>query len=180
MNQEQLQQKIAEYFAKLPSEAQTAFSSMIWMSELNNIITKYSLNSEQTEILGTETTLVLLGMIGLTEYQENLEKELKLEAEILEKIMLEIDEKVLGSTKTQLSETFENNLKSLEKEIPTPPYAKTEIKVETPKVTEAPKNIMEEKLKGATASTNTISDYTTPKISAITSPSNDPYHEPIE
>ena len=43
MNPEELKQKIAEYFAKLPKEAQDVFSSMVWMNTLNEIIAKYNL-----------------------------------------------------------------------------------------------------------------------------------------
>lgn len=119
MNQEQLQQKIAEYFEKLPKEAQDVFSSMGWMEILKNIDTKYSLNNNQIEILGAETTLVLLGIIHVEEYKKILEKELELEKEITEKIIIEINETILKTIKEGLSKTFEANAISLaEKEAP--------------------------------------------------------------
>lgn len=295
MNKEQLQQKIAEYFGKLPKEAQVVFSSMVWMETLKSISTKYELNNNQIEILGTETTLVLLSIIPIEEYQKIIETELGLTKEITEKIIIEIDETILKTIKEDLSKTFEANAISLaekeapivekvpdfdprfmsmpkdvqeaiarsnwkenlykitqkhkltveqmgileeitikvikneihpdkyeeelaskitiakedisnlvndvnedvlkkiresmrnqknEDEIPLPPYAKIEMKVETPKTEEIsksfkpveeitplpPQNIMEEKLKSATVSDHTISDYSSPKT-------NDPYRE---
>jgi hypothetical protein len=116
MDQIQLKQKIGEYFVKLPKEAQDVFSSLVWMETLKEIATKYNLNPEEIEILGTETTLVLLGIIHLGEYQENLERELIVEKETIEKIIMEIDDRILKTIKEQLSETFESNLASLEKE----------------------------------------------------------------
>ena len=113
MNKEELQQKIAEYYGKLPKEAQIVFSSMTWMETLKDIGVKYSLNNNQIETLGTETTLVLLGIIHIEEYQKILEKELGLEKEITEKIIIEIDENILKTIKSQLAETFESNAISL-------------------------------------------------------------------
>ena len=119
MNKEELQQKIAEYYGKLPKEAQIVFSSMTWMETLKDIGVKYSLNNNQIETLGTETTLVLLGIIHIEEYQKILEKELGLEKEITEKIIIEIDENILKTIKDALSKTFEANAISLaEKEAP--------------------------------------------------------------
>ena len=113
MDQIQLKQKIAEYFAKLPKEAQIVFSSMIWMETLKNIAVKYNLNESQLELLGTETTLVLLGIIQVEEYQEIIETELGLEKEIIENVIIEIDENILKTIKGQLAETFELNAMSL-------------------------------------------------------------------
>jgi hypothetical protein len=116
MDQEQLKQKIAEYFVKLPKEAQEVFSSMTWLETLKNISSKYNLNDGQMEVLGTETTLVLLGIVHTEEYQEILEKELNLPKETLEKIMGEIDENILKTVKSQLDEVFKSNTMSLAEE----------------------------------------------------------------
>ena len=113
MDQIQLQQNIAKYYAKLPVELQQFFSSMKWMEDLKNISTKYSLKEEQIKTLGTETTLVLLGIIHIEDYQENLEKELGLDKEITEKIIIEIDEKIIKNIKEKLIESFEANAKDL-------------------------------------------------------------------
>jgi hypothetical protein len=116
MDQTQLKQKIAEYFAKLPKEAQTVFSSMVWMETLKGIITKYNLNPKEAETLGTETTLALLGIINLEEYQNNLEKELVVEEETKQKIIIEIDDNILKPIKEQLINAFESNIEALSNE----------------------------------------------------------------
>jgi len=116
MDQEQLKQKIAEYYGKLPKEAQVVFSSMTWMETLKSISAKYGLNNNQIEILGTETTLVLLGIISIDEYEEILKKELMLEEEVLGEMMSEIYENILKKIETQLYETFDLNTTALVEE----------------------------------------------------------------
>jgi hypothetical protein len=116
MNPTQLQQKIAEYFQKLPKEAQESFSSMAWLETLKTISTKYRLNEAQIETLGAETTLVLLGIINTDEYQKNIEKELTLSQDTTQKIFTEINESVLSTIKTQLAQTYEQNAQSLAEE----------------------------------------------------------------
>jgi len=109
MDQTQLQQKIVEYFQKLPKEAQEVFSSMVWMEKLKEISLNYHLTEEQIKTLGTETTLVLLGIIEVAEYQNILKKELGLEKVVAEKIISELDQNVLGSIKTHLETAFKQN-----------------------------------------------------------------------
>lgn len=116
MDQIQLQQKIAEYFQKLPKEAQDVFSSMLWMEKLKEINVKYGLKENQIKVLATETTLVLLGIIHIEEYQNILRKDLGLEKELVEKMLLEIDENILKTIKVKLTETFHSNTLSLIKE----------------------------------------------------------------
>ena len=155
MDQEQLKQKIAEYFVKLPKEAQEFFSSMNWLKVLEDIEKSYSLNGKQVELLGTETTLVLLGITHIEEYQSILEDKLDVSDEILDKIKIEIDGKILKPVKDQLVNTYESNVASLGNEdggkqngtpqaigapvgvknipsdIPVPPYRKPVVNVQT-------------------------------------------------
>lgn len=114
MNQEELKKTIAEYFAKLPKESQEVFSSMVWMDTLKDIIKKYSLNPKEEEVLGVETTLVLLGIIHIEEYKDNLKRDLNIEEETLEKILLEINERILKNIEKQLLEVFKSNIEYLE------------------------------------------------------------------
>ncbi len=113
MNQEELKQKIAEYYAKLPQEAQEVFSSMVWMEKLKEIESKYNLNNKQTEILATETTLVMLGITHLEEYVDILRKELGIDAMVLDKVLDEVDGGILGKIKGSLVGAFESNISSI-------------------------------------------------------------------
>ncbi len=112
MDQKELQEKIALYYSKLPPNAQAVFSSMKWLETLKTISQKYSLNEKQIEMLGTETTLVLLGIIHLVEYEEILTNELGLSRNSVEKMLMEIEESVIKNIRPQLVLAFEANKKS--------------------------------------------------------------------
>ena len=116
MDKTQLQQKITEYFQKLPKEAQDVFSSMGWMRTLEEIILKYNLSDKQTEALGTETMLLLLGIIHNEEYKKIIKGEMGLNEDISNNIIAEVEEKILKTIKGLLSETFESNAISLVEE----------------------------------------------------------------
>jgi hypothetical protein len=84
---------------------------MDWLKTLEEISTKYALGEKQVQTLGTETTLVLLGIISLDEYEETLKKELLLSVESPEKVIEEIKNSVLNTTQPEIKEVFENNIK---------------------------------------------------------------------
>ena len=109
MDQTELQQKIAEYYVKLPEEAQKVFSSMQWLETLKQMGEKYGLNDQQMETLGTETTLVLLGIIHSDEYEEILKNEIKVSEDSMTKLLAEINESILNTIRPQLEETFIKN-----------------------------------------------------------------------
>ncbi len=124
MNPQELQQKIAEYYAKLPPEAQEIFSSLKWMEVLKNIGVKYNLNDSQIEDLSVETTLVLLGIVHSEGYEKDMVKQLGLPLSVVDKMLAEINEQILKPIKVKLNETFEKNVKSFENqlaEVPIPP-----------------------------------------------------------
>lgn len=109
MEQQELQNKIGEYYSRLPKDIQEKFSSMVWLENLKKISAKYNLNDDQIEILGTETTLALLGVIHLTEYAEILAKELKLEATNFQNLVADINDDIFRGLAPKLTEVFMNN-----------------------------------------------------------------------
>lgn len=110
MDQKQLQEKIAFYYSKLPPAAQTMFSSMKWMDTLGDISKKYTLTDEQVATIGTETTLVLLGIIDLSEYEQILKNDIKITPVSMEKMVGEINTLVLNPIRSELTTTFEKNV----------------------------------------------------------------------
>ncbi len=118
MDQKELQEKIAEFYSKLPPKAQEMFATMKWLKTLKAISEKYGLSEEHTATLGTETTLVLLGIIHPVEYEENLTRDLKLPENTMDKILLEIEESIIKTVRPQLVLAFEENKKSESAEIP--------------------------------------------------------------
>lgn len=135
MNKQDLQKQISEFYSKLPKRMQGEFSSMEWMNTLQKIALKYKLNSTQSETLGIETSLVLLGIIHIEEFASNLERELRLDLNILNNLLHEINTEIIKDFEQELTEVFTKNAEDLEKEnpntntnnnddIPLPPYAK--------------------------------------------------------
>ena len=110
MDQTKLQETIAEFYAKLPPDAQAFFGGMTWMETLKDISVMHNLNPQQIETLGTETTLVLLGIIHLDEYEALIAKELALPKELTEKIISEINDKILARMRASLEEAYAKNV----------------------------------------------------------------------
>ena len=109
MDQTELQQKIVLYYSKLPPKAQEAFGSMAWMETLKKISAKYQLSGAEMETLGTETTLLLLGIIHEDEYQEILRKDLSLPEISTNRMIREINESVIDPIRPELTTAFETN-----------------------------------------------------------------------
>lgn len=113
MDQVELQQKIAEYYAKLPPKAQESFSAMKWLDTLRTISQKYDLNENQIQSLGTETTLALLGIINMTEYEKNLVDELKLSKDKENDLLDEINTFILNPIRPELAQSYTANISEL-------------------------------------------------------------------
>ena len=109
MEQQELQQNIALYYSKLPKEAQEYFAGQTWLETLREIAQKYSLNEEQIQTLGTETTLVLLGIIHIDEFEANIRREIPIPRKNLEDILIGINNSILRNVRSQIEETFRKN-----------------------------------------------------------------------
>lgn len=109
MDQQELQQKIAEYYAKLPPEVQTVFASMTWMETLKTISAKYNLHEEQIAALGTETTLAFLGILHPEEYEASLVAELKMPKVSVDRLVAEVNESIFKNIRPQLEATYTAN-----------------------------------------------------------------------
>ncbi|MES2315145.1 MAG: hypothetical protein V4486_00190 [Patescibacteria group bacterium] len=109
MNPEELQKNIALYYSKLPKEAQEVFAKMDWLERLKSLTAMYGLTGQQQEILGTETTLILLGMINQGEYEATLTNEMGLKPDLIDKILVEINNGILKPIAPQLTATYQKN-----------------------------------------------------------------------
>ncbi len=116
MDKTELQKNIALYYSKLPPEAQAVFAKMEWLEKIKQISEKYALSQAQQETLGTETTLVLLGIIHPQEYEETLKREISIAPVLVKEIIAEIKGSVLDSITPQLTDTFEKNTEGEEVE----------------------------------------------------------------
>lgn len=186
-----LEIKISEARSALSKESREAIDNVNWKLTIQEMNKRYS--PEQLENLETETELLLCGILNPEDYPKELETRMRITKEESELIINEMDRLVFKKIQEELEKRINNK-----EEIPLPPYAKvitndqlsinneekipvapeipkpTEIATENISIpidtTDTPKNIIEDKLKGPTASDQTVSDYSTPKI-------NDPYRE---
>lgn len=113
MDQKQIQEKIAEYYKKLTPKMQEVFSKMEWLDNLRGISLRYNMTDEQIQTLGTETSLVMLGIIHPDEYEQNLMTELAVPRDIGLKIIDDINLEILNEWRGELIETFSKNTKDI-------------------------------------------------------------------
>jgi hypothetical protein len=188
-------------FANMPQNVQEAIAHSSWKEKLYSIANKYKLSIEQMGILEGITIKVMTNEIPPYEYENKLISRLTISKEDISKLVNEVNDQILKAIRELLKENWsigEQEEKQQEDEIPLPPYTKIEMKTETPKVEEVPKsykpteeitllppkNIIEEKLKNATVSDHTTSDYLIPKEDKNTGDPTpkpyDPYREPVQ
>lgn len=116
MDQTQLQEKIALYYNKLPEQTKVLFAGMSWLETLKEIETKYLLDDSQIKTLGTETTLLLLGIVNLDDYEKTLRMEIKIPEIQMDEIINEIGEKIIKDIAPLVYESFNKNVSDLMKE----------------------------------------------------------------
>jgi len=109
MNPEELQKNISLYYSKLSPEVQKVFSDMEWLETIKRIALEYKLNDKQVETLGTETTLVLLGVIHPNDYEKIVQNELELSDETTRGVFSEIDSLILNPIRAKLIDAFHIN-----------------------------------------------------------------------
>ncbi len=116
MNPEELQNKIAEYYSKLPKPAQEMFSKMEWLNKLQGITSRYNMTNTQIQTLGTETSLVMLGIIHPDEYERIIVTELAVPRDIAIKIVDDVNQQIIQDWRQILVETHANNAVNLANE----------------------------------------------------------------
>lgn len=97
-------EKQAEY---LPEEIGKLFDDPEFLEKIINIGKKYNLTNEQSDIFQTETILVLLGLVHIDEYSENLNKNLKINQPEIDSIVLAINKEIFSDIKPQLEELYQ-------------------------------------------------------------------------
>lgn len=195
-------------FSGFPEKVQEAIANSGWKEKLYGIANKYKLTVSQMGILEEVTIQVMRNEIHPNEYEGELSSRITIPKEDISNIVKDVNTDILISIRELLKgNVSENkqikNLSEKTEEVPLPPYAKiitndkllinneekmpesykpTEIPIENINIpVNIPKNIVEEKLKGATISNHSTSDYSTPKISTPETEGKpkafDPYRE---
>lgn len=87
---------------------------MQWLETLKNISVKYALTEEQNQTLGTETTLALLGIINLDEYEHALETELQLDSVLAGKVVIDVNDQILADIRPDLRSAYAANKEEMD------------------------------------------------------------------
>ena len=109
---EKLKQKIKEEMMNLPKESQDAINASGWGVISEEIGKKYLLEESEINDLQVETGLVLIGLVDIDEYAQNIESEIGTSKNEAEKIAKEINQKIFQPIYNKVAETIENDLKS--------------------------------------------------------------------
>ena len=201
-------------FAELPMETQKSIAKSGWKVNLYKIGQKNKLPVDKLGQLEKSTIKIIKGEINPGEYEEELKSKLGLSENDINTLVNEINEKILINIRKSLKQDWNNN--KTNEDIPLPPKEEPkdiykEAGIEISKNENATSNsnneneithkedfilassginMLKNKLTNTTASTNTTSNYSIPKMSNLNSQvpqapiqgptnSHDPYHEPI-
>jgi hypothetical protein len=80
------------------------------MNTIEELRTKYTLTEEQVGFLATETTLALLGIIPITEYESGILKKFTQTKEVADSIIKELRDKIFTPITSDLARTHEENI----------------------------------------------------------------------
>ena len=94
--------QLREKLFTLPEELQEAITSVDTSDTIDLIGKKYGLFFDQVGILGTETTLVMLGITVPTNFINILVNKLSIDKEKAGKIILDLNENIFSKIKEQL------------------------------------------------------------------------------
>ena len=106
---EQLKQILEEELSKMPQEINESITDFDWGVLSEEIGNKYALSEEETSDLQTEISLVLIGLVGIDAFAENLESNIILSKNEAEKISKEISEKIFKPIAEKIIEKIKNN-----------------------------------------------------------------------
>ncbi len=110
MDTEQLKDSISLFYGRLPADAQVYFAGQSWLKTIEKINTEFNLNEDQVKTLSTETTLVLLGIISVSEFESAIRNEMNLPTSLSEQIVSIISRNIISPIRNQLVSTHESNL----------------------------------------------------------------------
>lgn len=112
-------EQLLKLYEKLPEELQEAIFSVETADNIWNICERYNINevSEVAEIVGN----VLLGVLAPEDFQETIERELKLEKEIAKKVTQEINRFIFYPVRNELEKLYQTKTAPAGEIAPTAP-----------------------------------------------------------
>jgi hypothetical protein len=106
MLKEYTKEELWKLYKKLPKELQDAIFAEETAIHIDEICKRYEVPEEKVPEIAKEVGNVLLGLLPPNEFQEILEKEIKLEREIAKKVAQEIYRFIFYPVKSSLGELY--------------------------------------------------------------------------
>ena len=105
---EETQKIIAEQMKQLPSDVREAIISVDYQTKLQEITKRQKLLIDQAGKLEMETTLVMIGLEPLSDYIDNLQRELGVPEERAKEIALDVSQNIFKSIRDSLRQMSED------------------------------------------------------------------------
>src|SRR5680860_1673137 len=99
---EKVQNIIVERFTSLPGRIQEVILSDFYQETLEEVGKQYQLNLEQLGILERETTLVMMGLTPVIEFEAELTRELNVNKQKVSQIIETVNEKIFSGVRDLL------------------------------------------------------------------------------
>jgi restriction endonuclease len=123
---EESQKIIEEQMKKLPEDVKQAIISVDYKTRLQEITQRQKLLIDKAWKLEMETTLVMIGLEPITDYIDNLQREMELPLVRAREVAMDVDEHIFKPIRVSLQKMNEG-LKSAEEKVPNGATANEEI-----------------------------------------------------
>jgi restriction endonuclease len=123
---EESQKIIEEQMKKLPEDVKQAIISVDYKTRLQEITQRQKLLIDKAWKLEMETTLVMIGLEPITDYIDNLQREMELPLVRAREVAMDVDEHIFKPIRVSLQKMNEE-LKSAEEKVPNGATASEEI-----------------------------------------------------
>ena len=120
-------EQLWKLYEKLPQELKEAVFSEETANNIYDICTRNEIEDDRISEIARYTGRVLMGILPLDEFQEVLEKELKLKKDLAKKVFQEINRFIFYPVKTSLEEIYK--VPVVPPPAGPPPYKPPEVKI---------------------------------------------------
>lgn len=115
-----IEQQIKDAYQNLPLQVKKAIADSNWAEEIGRIGKKFNLRLDQTAALEDNVTLIMLGLLSVTEFVENFKSDMDISAEDIRKgIISDLEKNIFAKIRAALVEE-------------TLPAQKTDVKIPEP------------------------------------------------
>lgn len=105
MNNQNLKNTIDQHMKMLPHDVQEAIHGSSWERKILDIGRRYGLHVDQLEVLQTELSLAVLGLVGRDEFVKETMREASITRQIMDLMILDINREIFEPIRNHLKQT---------------------------------------------------------------------------